>query len=65
VTEAPDAWWTVRPLEPARVPDAVAALVAAGGRVHEVDPARSTLEERFLDLVRRSGDADARPARHR
>jgi ABC-2 type transport system ATP-binding protein len=55
-------WW-VRPIDAERIPDVVAALVAAGGRVHAVDPARSTLEERFLELVSGSGDAAATPAR--
>jgi ABC-2 type transport system ATP-binding protein len=41
------------------VPDLVAALVAAGGRVRAVEPLRSTLEDRFLALVGASGDADA------
>jgi ABC-2 type transport system ATP-binding protein len=45
-------WTIVRPVDPARVPDLVAAVVAAGGRVHAVDPGRQTLEELFLDLVR-------------
>jgi len=38
-------------LDPDRVPDVVAAIVAAGGRVHAVEPVRLTLEDRFLDLV--------------
>jgi ABC-2 type transport system ATP-binding protein len=33
------------------IPDVVAAIVAAGGRVHAVEPARGTLEDRFLRLV--------------
>jgi ABC-2 type transport system ATP-binding protein len=45
-------WTIVRPVDPARVPDLVAAVVAAGGRVHAVDPGRQTLEELVLDLVR-------------
>jgi len=55
-------WW-VRPIDPERIPDAVAALVAAGGRIHAVDPARSTLEERFLEIVSGSGDTAATPDR--
>lgn len=35
-----------------RVPDLVAAIVAAGGRVHSVEPLRRSLEERFLAVVR-------------
>ena len=38
-------------LDSDRVPDVVAAIVAAGGRVHAVEPVRVTLEDRFLDLV--------------
>jgi len=45
-------WLTIRPLDPARIPDVVAAVVAVGGRVHAVDPARRSLEDAFLDLVR-------------
>jgi ABC-2 type transport system ATP-binding protein len=48
-------WLTIRPLDPARIPDVVAAVVALGGRVHAVDPARRSLEDVFLDLVREGG----------
>ena len=44
-------WLTVRPLAPERIPDVVAAVVAGGGRVHEVDPGRGSLEARFLELL--------------
>ncbi len=44
-------WLTIRPLEPWRIPDLVAAIVAAGGRVHAVEPGRGSLEARFLELV--------------
>ena len=44
-------WLTIRPLDPARIPDVVAAIVAAGGRVHAVEPGRGSLEARFLELV--------------
>jgi ABC-2 type transport system ATP-binding protein len=47
-----DEWIVCRPLDPERVPDLVAAVVAAGGRVHAVDPGRRSLEDLFLDLVR-------------
>jgi ABC-2 type transport system ATP-binding protein len=46
-----DGWLTVSPVDPARIPDLVAALVAAGARIHAVDAGRATLEERFLRLV--------------
>jgi ABC-2 type transport system ATP-binding protein len=44
-------WLTVRPLDAERVPDLVAALVAAGARVHAVDPGRGSLEARFFELL--------------
>ncbi len=44
-------WLTFRPLAADRVPDVVAAVVAAGGRVHAVEPGRESLEARFLELV--------------
>ncbi|HSK53269.1 MAG TPA: ABC transporter ATP-binding protein [Clostridia bacterium] len=50
-------WISIQPFDPARVPDLVAALVAAGGRIHEVDAGRRSLEERFLALL---AGADAR-----
>jgi ABC-2 type transport system ATP-binding protein len=37
----------------ATVPDLVAALVSAGARVRRVVPQEATLEEAYLDLVRR------------
>jgi hypothetical protein len=40
---------------PDAIPALVGALVAAGGRVHAVVPLRSTLEDRFLELVSASG----------
>jgi ABC-2 type transport system ATP-binding protein len=44
-------WLSIRPLAAARIPDVVAAVVAAGGRVHAVEPGRGSLEARFLELV--------------
>ena len=35
------------------IPDLVAALVGAGARVHLVVPEEPTLEEAYLELVRR------------
>jgi ABC-2 type transport system ATP-binding protein len=52
-------WLTFRPLHRERIPEVVAAIVAAGGRVHAVEPGRGSLEERFLELVA----ADASPER--
>jgi ABC-2 type transport system ATP-binding protein len=45
------AWLVIRPLERERIPDVVASIVAAGGRVHAVEPGRGSLEARFLELV--------------
>jgi ABC-2 type transport system ATP-binding protein len=50
-------WLAIRPLDPARIPDLVAAVVAAGGRVHAVEPGRGSLEARFLELITGSDDA--------
>jgi ABC-2 type transport system ATP-binding protein len=44
-------WLTIQPLPPEAVPDVVAAIVGAGGRIHEVDVGRSSLEDRFLRLL--------------
>jgi ABC-2 type transport system ATP-binding protein len=44
-------WLSIRPLPAARIPEVVAAVVAAGGRVHAVEPGRGSLEARFLELV--------------
>ncbi len=54
-------WTVIRPVDPERIPDVVAVAVAAGGRVHAVDPARRSLEDLFLDLVRTAGDAERHP----
>jgi ABC-2 type transport system ATP-binding protein len=52
-------WLTVGGTPPDRVPDLVAALVAAGGRVHAVEPARESLEDRFAALVGGEGSPRA------
>ena len=53
-------WLTIRRLNPERIPDVVAAVVAGGGRVHAVEPGRGSLEARFLELVgASSADLDA------
>ena len=46
-----DGFLELRGLDPDRVPDVVAALVAAGGRVYAVEPRQATLEERFAEAV--------------
>ena len=50
---------TIDPIDPARVPDIVAAIVATGGRVHDVDAGRGSLEDRFVALV--TGGAPVEP----
>ncbi len=44
-------WLTIRPIDADRVPDLVAAIVGAGGRVHAVEVGRISLEDRFRGLV--------------
>jgi ABC-2 type transport system ATP-binding protein len=44
-------WLTVRGITSERIPDLVAKLVASGGRVHAVQPASESLEDRFLSLL--------------
>jgi len=44
-------WLTIQGLDPTRIPDVVASIVAAGGRVHAVEPGGGSLEARFLELV--------------
>jgi ABC-2 type transport system ATP-binding protein len=44
-------WVSIEPLDPARVPDVVDAIVRAGGRIHDVDSGRASLESRFLSLL--------------
>ncbi len=51
-------WLTIRPLDPGRIPEVVAAIVAAGGRVHAVEPGRGSLEARFLELVAADGSPE-------
>ncbi len=46
-------WLSIQPIATERIPELVAAVVAAGGAVHAVEPGRASLEERFLDLVER------------
>jgi ABC-2 type transport system ATP-binding protein len=51
-----DEWLSVRPMSADRIPDLVAALVAAGIRVHAVEPGRGSLEARFMELLAGPGD---------
>ncbi len=52
-------WLVVDAIEDANVPALVAELVARGGAVHAVVPARHTLEERFLSLLGAAPDGAA------
>ena len=47
-----DDGWRSFDVEPDGVPALVARLVADGARIHAVEPAQATLEDRFLALVR-------------
>jgi ABC-2 type transport system ATP-binding protein len=44
-------WLVAQNVDARRVPDIVASIVAAGGRVEAVIPEHQTLEERFLELL--------------
>jgi ABC-2 type transport system ATP-binding protein len=46
-----DGWLTFTGLDQERIPDVVAAIVVAGGRVHAIDAGRATLEDLFMRLV--------------
>jgi ABC-2 type transport system ATP-binding protein len=52
-------WLVVDAIEDGNVPALVAELVARGGAVHAVVPARHTLEERFLSLLGAAADVAA------
>jgi ABC-2 type transport system ATP-binding protein len=52
---------TIDPIDPARVPDVVAAIVATGGRVHDVDAGRGSLEDRFIALVTAGAPVEPEP----
>ena len=44
---------SIRPMGPERVPELVTMIVGMGGRIHEVRSGRSSLEQRFVELVSR------------
>jgi ABC-2 type transport system ATP-binding protein len=44
-------WLVVRGIAEGAVPDIVAEAVRLGGRIHAVEPAQQTLEDRFLQLL--------------
>ncbi len=54
LTRSGDAFTVALPTDPdtTTVPDLVADLVGLGVRVHAVEPARISLEERLLDILR-------------
>jgi ABC-2 type transport system ATP-binding protein len=49
-------WIAIRGCPADRVPDLVATIVAAGGRIYAVDAGRETLEERFIELLTQGSD---------
>jgi ABC-2 type transport system ATP-binding protein len=51
-------WLSFQQLAPDRVPELVAAIVAAGGRIHVVEPGRGSLEARFLELIAADGSIE-------
>ena len=51
VVASADGWLSIAGIDGGSIPDAVAAIVAAGGRVHAVDSGRATLEDRYMELV--------------
>ena len=53
-----EGWLTLAGVGDDTIPDVVAAIVAAGGRVHAVDAGRATLEDLFMRVV---GDGSDRP----
>jgi len=56
---------TIRPMDEAAVPDLVGQLVSMGARVHEVRSGRSSLEQRFLELVARDRPPAGTPSAQR
>jgi ABC-2 type transport system ATP-binding protein len=48
---ASDGWVILRGVAPEQIPDLVAQLVHAGARLLAIEPSRSTLEERFLEVL--------------
>ncbi|HEY7130813.1 MAG TPA: ABC transporter ATP-binding protein, partial [Candidatus Limnocylindrales bacterium] len=50
-------WLVMDDLDVEAIPAAVEALVAAGGRIHAVDPGRASLEDRYFELTRAQTNA--------
>ncbi len=57
-------WYVVRGIDHEQIPHMVAELVERGAKIHAVEPARETLEDRFLQLLGGSPDGhpDHRPS---
>jgi ABC-2 type transport system ATP-binding protein len=55
VVDTDDGWLSISPIDGEAIPDVVASIVVAGGRVHAVDAGRSTLEDLFMRLVGGTG----------
>ena len=58
VEHADDLSIVISGVETNRIPDVVAALVAAGARIRSVAPESQTLEDRFLSLLQKPDNAD-------
>ena len=58
-TGADGEWLTIDGVDPARIPDIVASIVASGGRVHAVEPGGGSLEARFLELIAGAGSVES------
>jgi ABC-2 type transport system ATP-binding protein len=55
---------SIRPMTEDRVPELVSLLVSMGAQVHEVRSGRSSLEQRFVELVARDRSIAGTPAAH-
>lgn len=60
-----DGQLVIRPMDAGLVPDLVATLVGMGAKVYEVHAGRSSLEQRFLDLVARDRPPAGTPSAQR
>jgi ABC-2 type transport system ATP-binding protein len=60
--EIDEPWFSVSGIGDATIPELVRRLVQTGVEIHAVEPARTTLEERFLQLLKvPDADIDDRP----
>jgi ABC-2 type transport system ATP-binding protein len=53
---------SIRPMTDERVPELVNLIVSMGGRIHEVRSGRSSLEQRFVELVSRDRSMAGTPS---